>query len=224
MERQLTGPLRWTATRVLLPLSALLIVSLALAYATEVPVTDLLRDPTSALEAPWYVGVFSTAGVALWISAGAVCVLALSSRDDPATRPLLVAGAVSSLLLGIDDGLLIHETLNLGAGVPPAVTFGMFGLVLAPLFWRARRQVVASPNVSVLVTALGFLATSVGLDLAGELGLPTPPLSAIVEDATKLLGIASWVAYFGGVSRAALSQPTAFDRRLTDEVGSPPLR
>lgn len=219
MEGRWIGSLARTSARVLIPLSLVVVAALTAAYAADIPVTDLLRDPAAVLDAPWYVGAFSTIGVGLWISAGAACTLVLLALGVGDSTRLVLAGSVSSLILGIDDGLLIHEFLNFDLGVPPPVTFLVYGGFVLPLFWRARRQLVGTPDLAVFLLAVALLATSLGLDLAGELGLPTPPLSAILEDVTKLLGIATWLSFFGSLSLRTLEAELGRQPQPSD--GSP---
>ncbi len=180
---------------VLLPLSGFMLVALGLAYSGDIPLSDLLRDPSAALDGPWYVGVFSTTGIALWAVAGALCLLTLSAEPPREARSLLIAGAVMSFLLGADDGYLIHETVKNEIGIPSPVTVGIYGIVAILLFRPAWRYLRSRPEFIVFVTAVALLGISALLDFAGEAGLPTPPLSAITEDVAKFLGIATWVAF-----------------------------
>ena len=180
---------------VLLPSSALMVIALGIAYAGDVPVSDLLRDPSAVFDGPWYVGVFSTTGIALWAVAGALCLLTLAAEPSREARSLLIAGAVMSFVLGADDGYVLHETFNSEVGIPSPVTVGVYGILAIVLFRPAWRYLRSRPEFIVFVTAVALLGVSVVLDFAGEAGLPTPPLSAIIEDVAKYLGIASWVAF-----------------------------
>jgi hypothetical protein len=199
---------------VLLPLTVLMAAALGTAYVGDLSVSDLLRDPSAVLDGPWYVGVFSTTGIALWAVAGALCLLTLSSEPSKGARSLLIAGAVMSFVLGADDGYLLHETIKNEIGIPSPVTIGIYGVLAIVLFWPAWRYLRSRPEFMVFVTAVALLATSAILDFAGEAGLPTPPLSPIIEDVAKFLGIATWAAFFAWVcaslirERAAVTNPT----------------
>jgi hypothetical protein len=191
---------------VLLPLLALMLVTLGVAYISDVPVTDLLRDPSAVLDGPWYAGVFSTTGIALWASAGAMSLLALTAEPSKNLRSLLVASAVVSFMLGADDGYLIHETVKNEIGIPSPVTIGLYGVVAIIVFLPVWRYVLSRPDVVVIATAVALFAVSVILDVGGELGLPMPPLSSIIEDIAKFLGIATWTAYVASVARSAIRE------------------
>jgi hypothetical protein len=191
---------------VLLPLLALMLVTLGIAYIADVPVTDLLRDASAVLDGPWYAGLFSTTGIALWASAGAMSLLALTAEPSKNLRSLLIAGAVVSFMLGADDGYLIHETVKNEIGIPSPVTIGLYGVVAIILFLPIWRYVLSRPDFVIIATAVGLFAVSVILDVGGELGLPMPPLSSIIEDIAKFLGIATWTAYMAGVARSAIRE------------------
>jgi hypothetical protein len=200
------GVLQRLTARILLPSLAVMVVALGIAEASAVPVTNLLRDPSSVLDGAWYVGLFSNTAMALWACTAAVCLLALAADPPQAARSLLVAGAVTSIVLGADDGYVIHETLENTLGVPSPVILAVYGVVAVVLFLPVRRHLLSKANVSVFFVALAFLAASALLDFAGETGLPVPPLSAITEDVLKYLGIVSWLTFFSGVARDVIRQ------------------
>ena len=68
--------------RVLLPVTAVFVIVMGVAYTSDVPVTDLLRDPSATLEGPWYIGLVSIAGVALWAAAAAICMICMTCNPD----------------------------------------------------------------------------------------------------------------------------------------------
>ena len=116
-----------------------------------------------------------------------------------------MAGAASSVLLGADDAYLLHETIKNRVGIPSPVTIGLYGLVVIYLFYRARQYLASRADLSVFALSIAFLALSAFLDFSGEAGLPTPPLSAVIEDVVKFLGITVWMVFFYGVGRDIIS-------------------
>jgi hypothetical protein len=206
MAESSTEPERMSALsrlvfRVLLPVTAVLILTLGIAYTSDVPVTDLLRDPSATLDGAWYVGLVSIAGVALWAAAAAICLLCLGGNPTPGQRSLLLAGGITSVILGVDDAFLLHEALKNGMGIPSPVTIGVYGVIAIVLFWRAWPYLKTRPDLAVFVVAVVLFAISVVLDAAGEANLPTPPYSAVIEDSAKFLGLVSWVTFFAGFGR-----------------------
>jgi hypothetical protein len=169
-------------------------------------VTDLLRDPSATLDGEWYVGLVSIAGVALWAAAAAICLLCLGAGPTPGQHSLLMAGAVTSIVLGADDAFLLHEAIKNGIGVPSPITIAVYGVMTILLFWRAWPYLRTRPDLSVLLVAAGLFAISVVLDAAGEADLPTPPYSAVIEDVAKFLGLVTWVTFFAGFGRDLISR------------------
>jgi hypothetical protein len=60
-------------------------------------------DPSATLDGAWYVGMVSIAGVAPWAAAAAICVLCLGAEATRGQRSLLLARAVTSLVLSQDQ-------------------------------------------------------------------------------------------------------------------------
>ncbi len=212
MAESISNPERTSAVsrlvfRVLLPVSAVLVIILGVAYSSDVPVTDLLRDPSATLDGAWYVGLVSIAGVALWAAAAAICLLCLGAETTPGERSLLLAGAVTSIILGADDAFLLHEAIKNGIGIPSPLTIGAYGVIAVILFWRAWPYLKTRPDLIVFILAVGLFAVSVILDAAGEADLPTPPYSAVIEDVAKFLGLVTWVTFFSGFGRDLIRRP-----------------
>ena len=195
------SPLSRLVFRILLPVTAVLVIVLGIAYTSDIPVTDLLRDPSATLDGAWYVGLVSIMGVALWAAAAAICLLSLHAASSYGERQLLIAGGATSIMLGADDAFLLHEAIKNGLGVPSPVTIAVYGVIAFVLFWRAWPYLRTRSDLSVFLVAAGLFAISVVLDGAGEANLPTPPYSAVIEDVAKFLGLVTWVTFFAGVGR-----------------------
>ena len=195
------SPLSRLVFHVLLPVAAVVVIVLGFAYTGDVPVSDLLRDPNATLDGIWYVGLLSMMGVALWAAAAAICLLCLDAARSRGEHALLIAGAVTSIVLGADDAFLIHETIRIELGIHSAFTVAIYGLIAIGLFWRAWPHLRTRSDLSVFLVAVGFFVVSAALDAAGEADLPTPPYSSVIEDLAKFLGLVSWVTFFAGVGR-----------------------
>ena len=206
------SPLSRLVFRVLLPVTAVLVIVLGIAYTSDVPVTDLLRDPSATLEGAWYVGLVSIMGVALWAAAAAICLLSLYAASSEGERHLLVAGGAISIILGADDAFLLHEAIKNGLGIPSPVTIAVYGVISILLIWRAWPYLRTRPDLAVFLVAIGLFAISVVLDAAGEANLPTPPYSAVIEDVAKFLGLVAWVTFFAGVGRDLIRDRRSFVR------------
>jgi hypothetical protein len=200
-QSERVSPLGRLVFRILLPVAAVLVIILGIAYTSDIPVTDLLRDPSATLDGAWYVGLISIMGVALWAAAAAICLLSLNAASTEGERHLLIAGGATSIVLGADDAFLLHEAIKNGLGVPSPVTIAVYGAIAIILFWRAWPYLRTRRDLAVFIVAVALFAVSVVLDAAGEADLPTPPYSAVIEDLAKFLGLVTWVTFFAGLGR-----------------------
>ncbi|MER8826746.1 hypothetical protein NKH73_12085 [Mesorhizobium sp. M0938] len=154
------------------------------------------RDPSAAAEVAFYTGWISSLGASLWIGSGAATLFAglLTHRWD-----CTFLGGLT-LLLGLDDLLLIHEEVLPIVAVPEIVA--MIAYAAAGLFWFFRLRRKTFDGTIVFVVAGFLLAMSASIDQLGEL-FPTPGSAvAIAEDAVKELGIFLWAA--GAIGYAAM--------------------
>ena len=164
----------------------------------------LTVDPSALAGAPAYTGLFSNAGVALWLSCASI--LLFCARRH---RFLWMPGLLS-LLLGLDDGLMLHEELIpqwLGLSdrvVQPGlymVYAALLGLSLRPM-----RPWMKEPQFLILLAAMLCLGASIGVDLMIEsqwLSARHPLMldhgyAMWLEDGLKLLGIVAWWGYWTG--------------------------
>lgn len=171
----------------------LLVIMLARVLA-DLPGSVFYDDPSAHLDAPPYVGVLSLAGGLGWavaIGAALAAGLVLRRRGDRRAGWLLGAAAVSGLL-AVDDTFLVHDGwLNEVFGVPEPITFAIYGIPVLWWVWRWRAQFLAAPDRLLLLSAVGFLGLSVGLDVTGLSSLRGLGLA---EDGGKFLGIVGWAA------------------------------
>lgn len=205
------------------PMGLLLLVTFAVATANGVDFNRLAGDANSVSGLPFYTGVVSSLGIALWTAAGTAALLAVwvARTAEPALRRLLAVLGGLSLWLGVDDLLMVHEgRLRELVGVHERPVFLAYGLLVAGLLLAQRRVVLTRTAWPVLGVALALLAASVVYDSLFEGQLLTLPVSrstaVFIEESAKQLGIAVWLAYVLGLSRQVL-RATAAD----PEAGGP---
>jgi len=212
---------------------ALLTVATFVARAGDVPLADLLRDTTTTLDAPSYIGLVSNAGILLWAACTTICLFTatvLSRTRRPAVGTgagaapdtgasagagFFLAGAGVSAWLLLDDALLLHEqVLPDYLGLPGELSLVV--LACATLaFLIAHRRTVLAGDYPLLITALVLLAISAGIDqlydlhLIGALFLHSDALETLIEDSFKLFGIAFWSSYFALAAHDRLVRPEA---------------
>src|SRR5688572_4053344 len=95
-----------------LPAAAVLLVTLG----CGIPATMVLADASAYTRQPFYLGLFSNLGVLGWCTAAVSCTLAAlalpataATQAEPLLRGALVVAGTLSVLLGLDDVLLLHE-------------------------------------------------------------------------------------------------------------------
>lgn len=202
-------------------LPALLIVAVA-ALQPGIAPTVLFDDPTAVVDAPFFVGLLSNAGVVIWAATAAICLftwemLKRTGGDGRIARFFLASGLLSAYLTS-DDLFMIHERLfpvylSITEGVPKSI---LLATMVAFLFFH--RGTILKSEYALLGLSLGFLGLSFVVDLSAIQGSMKQytPLGAehrqLLEDGTKLLGIVGWFVYFArfaGDAVAARISPTA---------------
>lgn len=195
---------RWIASALPLAITALLVGGVLFLHRWKgVPIGDLTGDPAAVGGHPIYIGFLSQAGLFLWSAAAAICLFTAStlSRHQRLfdTRRFLFASGLLTVLLGLDDAFLLHESLFPRLGVPEKIVYSGYAAVV--LVWLVRfRAAIRHSEYGVLGLALACFGTSLTLDvLEPAVGLDR----FLFEDGAKFAGIVSWLTYF--VSTAALA-------------------
>ena len=164
-------------------------------------------------------GLLSNLGVALWIATAAVLLFAADLVRPFPSRGLLWPGALS-LMLGLDDGLMLHEALLphwLGVSdqvVQPAL-YALYGALLLLCLRehnRAKRR-QGAPFLVLWAAAL-CLGSSVAIDVVVESGWLNERHRLMLdeayelwwEDGLKLLGITAWAGYWISFARISVRQ------------------
>lgn len=176
--------------------AALLLAALLVAQILGLDAWIFYRDPSAAAGVGFYLGWISLLGSALWIGSGAATLFAgLLTRQWDCT---FLGGL--TLLLGLDDQLLIHEGVLRVVAIPEAAAMAAYAI--AGLFWffRLRRKKFGG---TITFAAAGFLlALSASIDKVGDLLPTTVSAVGISEDVVKELGIFLWAA--GALGYAAM--------------------
>ena len=217
MER-LRGALRGLVAG--LTFAAAVMGGTALLYlAAGIPVAHLLKDPGALRPGPWYLGAVSYVGILLWTAAAAVCLFArklLSHVDDVEVRGFLLASALLSAVLGLDDLFMLHDSVApMYLGVSEKVVVLGYG-VLALGYVARFRGMVWRTAYFPLVVAGGFFALSVGVDALDV----DDTRFLLVEDGAKLAGIAGWFSYLAHIAGEALRSSLAARSSQADARGS----
>jgi hypothetical protein len=166
----------------------------------RIPIGSLTRDISVIAGLPVYAGFLSQIGIFFWSASATICFFSVTllwqyANGYKLKRFLLISGLLT-LLLGLDDIFLLHETVFPFVGIPEEVVFGSYAALL--LFYLVRfYPLILKTEYVLMVIALFFFGVSVLLDL-----FPLPGINPfLVEDSAKLIGILSWLAYFFQVGK-----------------------
>lgn len=193
---------------------AVFAASIVAMVAAGVEVLDLFREASeqSAFLAdhPWK-GSLSILGVFLWAAVGAMFLLTgfvlrtWGERGDESS--FFIVGGLVSLLLGLDDGLAIHESMaEIATGTEHAEKAVLLVLALSALAWvvRFRRQILTTSWVLLLLAGVGLGIGQV-LDRRREVGLDFGG-GGLVEESAEFAGLVTFLVYAAIESWRALAR------------------
>lgn len=185
---------------------AALAVFVVAAELAGVVAIELFRDPLElggpADTHPWK-GAFSVLGVACWSAAAAVCLLTgallRAVGYDRRRATFLIATGGLFAVLGIDDGLLIHdhwaERVTGWDPSQPLVSAGLFLLMVA---WLVvfRRDIAASRAFLVILAFSGLLVAEL-IDVGTEFDIRSQAAN-LAEEGLEFAAIVTWLVFACG--------------------------
>lgn len=170
-----------------------------------IPAAHLLKDPGVSNPGPWYLGAVSYFGIALWTAACAVTLFArtlLRNDENAELRRFLLASALLSALLGLDDLFMLHDHVApqlLGVSEKAVIgVYGLLGLAYALRF----RAVILRTEVLLLASAIAFFGFSVAVDALDV----DDARFLLAEDGAKLAGITQWFSYLANSAASAIGR------------------
>jgi hypothetical protein len=200
------GVNRWYAVLLrgwLLPGLVVLWLSRQDAITIERQVVDLAAQAGL----PGTTAAVSWLGIVLWHCAAAVCWFAGTLLVGPEASGLRRA-AVLSLLLGMDDALMLHEEflphlLHLSPRVVQPGLYCVYGVLLLGALKKFPR-LWSRPEAGIFLAALLCLGGSIFVDMLKDSQwldprgrfLREPGYALWVEESLKLLGIAAWSLFW----------------------------
>jgi hypothetical protein len=157
---------------------------------------------------PWLAGLLNQLGVLLFCSAGVVCLFTvriLVRHQARLTLTGFLAGAgLLSLLLGLDDVFMVHETVHKRIGGVTAKLFTVaYASALLALLWSNRREILQSTEWRVLLVSLACFGLSeviANLRVLNQCRLhwrvwDPSPARTLCEEGLKWFGVVLWFAY-----------------------------
>ena len=202
-----TRPLVRVLLLALVPAAVVYVLAIALSAAAGIPSELVIRDLAQSCNTPMGHGLISSLGYLLWTAAAAIALFgALAPRNGVRgrDRQLLLCGGAFSLLLCLDDMLLLHDRY-----IGSTFLYGLYAVFALAILFRFRSQVVKLGGGTFLL-AVVLLGLSVIIDKTQE-QIPIPYDSLqLIEEGAKFLGIATWLAFWvQAAARAALPKADA---------------
>jgi hypothetical protein len=190
-------------------LLGLVVAALALA---DVEVLDLYRDPSELSvflgDHPWKGGL-TVVGAFVWSAAATVFLFAgavLRSSGERNRSPFFLATGALLLLLGLDDGLAVHESIApivLHTDRADKLVQLVLVLLIAAWTWRFRREIRASNFTILLLAGLG-LGLGLALDARDQIGLDYS-WGGLFEETVEFAGLLTLLVYAAGETWRALA-------------------
>ncbi|ESA33373.1 hypothetical protein N836_22050 [Leptolyngbya sp. Heron Island J] len=172
----------------------------------DVPIAQLTRDITAIGGIPAYAGFLSQIGLFCWAAAAMLCffsaIVIENHRIHQQIRQFLFASMFLTLVLGLDDAFLLHETVLPALGIPERVTYASYGGLLLFYLFRFHRLILKM-GYPLIAISLVFFGLSYTLDFVLDIAYLSAPipllasgrLSYLLEDGAKFTGIISWLVY-----------------------------
>ncbi len=179
-----------------------------------VPISDLTRDTLAIVDGRFYYGLLSNIGLLFWCATASVCLFSaymLRQMNAKRSSAFLVSfGAFTSFLL-LDDMFLLHEQVFPEyLHVKEKIVEAIYPLVMVYLLITFRYTIFKT-SFMLLVSALGFLAISLAIDVIFK---EMSGLELILEDGFKFLGIVGWGIYFMHSSTKLIAQASEQEQPL----------
>lgn len=187
----------------------------------------LTREPTTALDGPFWVGCISNIGAVLWcVTAGVALFSAviLWNRRDRQTGFIALAGVLTTCLM-VDDFFMLHDGMAWAIArineKKVLAAWGVMGLAWLILY---RRNILKSDYLLLFSAGLWL-----GLSAVVDMGIIRIDESRrhLWEDGFKLMGIVGWSVYLCRTSYYAVTATLAVPVTAAEPaaaVGTPAMR
>ncbi|KAI9133842.1 hypothetical protein [Acaryochloris sp. CCMEE 5410] len=175
----------------------------AIAFASlkfDIPITTFTRDPAVIGNINPLAGIASHLGVLVLTASGAICIFSWAAlqptRSTKKFSLFLLGLGIFSLLLGLDDLFMLHESIyprlfRVSENVILLI-YGLLAIGGIVKYWRT----ILQTDYFIFGVALIFFALSLIVDAFPELiEAMIGQWRILFEDGFKLLGIIGWFGY-----------------------------
>ncbi len=181
------------------PIFFLLLLVLVSLYQDS-PIGKFTRDPAATAGISPFSGVASHFGVLLLTASGAICLFSwavLKKSDIGKISIFFLCSGLMSILLGLDDLLMLHESVYprfLGISEKKVViiyaSLALGGVV------RFRKEILKT-EYSIMLLAILFFGLSILVDFSQDyVEEIVGQWRIFLEDGFKFLGIVAWFGYY----------------------------
>ncbi len=203
------------------PAALLMLAGYVVSKKKQIPLWMLTRDPADISQVSPFVGAISNIGILLWCAAATICfftfLISMKQMCNPLQKFFLLASAILTTILMIDDFFLVHEWIfpvyfNLDQKY---VLF--FYLAITCIYFLIFKNVIIESDFFFIMLSIIFFSLSLIIDIIVD---NYSEFSQIIvdyhlfEDGFKLFGITSWLTYFTLYSLKSVTKKPSEERLL----------
>ncbi|WCO02968.1 hypothetical protein [Psychroserpens ponticola] len=166
---------------------------LGIHFHKDVPLEILTNDLAVIGELPIYAGFLSQVGILLWSAAAAICMYSVQFIANKEHQKFIKASVYITMLLGLDDAFMFHETLFPSLGIHQKVVFLCYGIMMLVYLYRYYKLILTTDFI-LFIFALGWFGISMLIDNC--IRDVSPYITKLAEDGTKFIGIVTWLVFF----------------------------
>ncbi|MCB0382322.1 MAG: hypothetical protein KDD05_03210 [Psychroserpens sp.] len=166
---------------------------LGIHFNEDIPIEILTNDLAVLAELPIYAGILSQMGILLWSAAAAICMYSVPLIIDEEHKQFIRASVYITLLLGLDDAFMFHETLFPSLGIHQKIVFLGYGIMMLLYLYKYYKLILTTDFI-LFTLALGWFGISMLID--NFIRDVSPYITKLTEDGTKFIGIVTWLVYF----------------------------
>jgi hypothetical protein len=176
--------------------TAVLTIVIFLGIEHDIELDHFTQDPSTIMNAPFYLGFFSYIGILFWAGTSTLCIFVRYMLPDIENfrrqKLFLLASGLLTMLMMADDLFLLHEEVfPKYLHIQEGIVYLIYVNVILYYLYNFRSEILKSEFL-VLVVAFGMIGISQFVD---ELPMPLPE-DSFLEDAIKLFGVMTWFLYY----------------------------
>ena len=176
--------------------TAVLTIVIFLGIEHNIELDHFTQDPSTIMNAPFYLGFFSYVGILFWAGTATLCFFCRSmlpaSGENSDIRKFLAASGALTILFMSDDLFLLHEDVFPNyLGIQEGIVYIIYMNVVVYYIYNFRKQLLDSEFL-VLTAAFGLIGIA---QLTKLIPMPIPE-DSFLEDAIKLFGAMTWFIYY----------------------------